>query len=353
MKPIALFAASAAFATAAVSGTASADSVIPENARAGQCFARIAVPVGQGSTNEQRMLVRDGVVEYSVVDATFSTEKVSYVAKDAHEKLIVVDEVGNPLRAGTEVKWKQNKDGSLELYPVAYNTVEEKVLVSEAYKKIEVVPGKFKTVEERVLLKPATTAWKIQDPGQVYAVLQNGQGLPPTRYDDKTGQVMCLVEEPAVYKTYSKQVLVQQPQLREVEVPAKYDTITRRIPISVQVKRVKVEPKYASYSVRKLATAASTRQKQVNPQYQTFSATIEAERKLEWAEVLCEVNLTRDKIREIQNALQSRGYNPGKIDGIYGRGTRNAIKAYQSRNNLGTGGITYEFLQHIGIGFAG
>ena len=46
----------------------------------------------------------------------------------------------------------------------------------------------------------------------------------------------------------------------------------------------------------------------------------------------------------LQTALIAAGYEPGPIDGLYGRGTANAIKAYQQDNGLVVDGVPSEAL---------
>jgi peptidoglycan hydrolase-like protein with peptidoglycan-binding domain len=43
---------------------------------------------------------------------------------------------------------------------------------------------------------------------------------------------------------------------------------------------------------------------------------------------------SRPTIKQIQTALTNAGYNPGAIDGRMGRQTKEAIRAFQSANNL-------------------
>jgi peptidoglycan hydrolase-like protein with peptidoglycan-binding domain len=67
--------------------------------------------------------------------------------------------------------------------------------------------------------------------------------------------------------------------------------------------------------------------------------------------VLCETNLSGDIISKIQEALNNAGFSPGKVDGVMGWRTTNALKAFQEKNELATGGITYETVQKLGIQF--
>lgn len=61
------------------------------------------------------------------------------------------------------------------------------------------------------------------------------------------------------------------------------------------------------------------------------------------------VNTTPGLVREIQQALLDKGYNPGSVDGVVGRNTRAALEAFQKQNNLSVGQITSETLQALGI----
>jgi Putative peptidoglycan binding domain. len=44
-------------------------------------------------------------------------------------------------------------------------------------------------------------------------------------------------------------------------------------------------------------------------------------------------------VRELQLILQSLGYNPGPIDGIYGHRTMNTVMRFQKDNGLTVDGI--------------
>lgn len=47
---------------------------------------------------------------------------------------------------------------------------------------------------------------------------------------------------------------------------------------------------------------------------------------------------SRPSVKQIQIALSNAGYNVGSIDGKMGKGTREAIKAFQKANNLSADG---------------
>ena len=51
---------------------------------------------------------------------------------------------------------------------------------------------------------------------------------------------------------------------------------------------------------------------------------------------------------DVQYALTNLGYNPGPVDGVAGRGTAAAVRAYEADNGLlVTGSVTTQLLQHL------
>ena len=46
-----------------------------------------------------------------------------------------------------------------------------------------------------------------------------------------------------------------------------------------------------------------------------------------------------DEVRRMQERLTELGYSPGTADGIFGSGTKSAVKAFQRRNKLEADGV--------------
>jgi hypothetical protein len=94
----------------------------------------------------------------------------------------------------------------LEVVPATYTPSKTKILVRPESNRYLATPATFKTVEEKVLIVPAKTVWK------------KGEGLVQ-KIDNVTGEIMCRVEVPAVYKTYSKNVIDKASAATLIPVP--------------------------------------------------------------------------------------------------------------------------------------
>ncbi len=204
----------------------------------------------------------------------------------------------------------------IEIVPARYDTVKQKVLVKEASYRIEEVPAVYETDTEKVLVKPAQTIWK------------KGRG-PIERVDHATGEILCLVEEPAVYETVKKRVLKQPATTRKIEIPAEYRTV----------------------SVRKMVEPPREKRVDLPASYETVTQRVKtADARMEWRPVLCETNTTPELIRRVQAALRDAGLEPGPVDGQLGRRTLTAVRDYQRRKGLPTGGgLTLATLDSLGV----
>jgi rare lipoprotein A len=52
--------------------------------------------------------------------------------------------------------------------------------------------------------------------------------------------------------------------------------------------------------------------------------------------------LTADQVKQAQEALKAEGFHPGSVDGVVGRRTREALRAYQAREGLLPTGVLDE-----------
>jgi peptidoglycan hydrolase-like protein with peptidoglycan-binding domain len=62
-------------------------------------------------------------------------------------------------------------------------------------------------------------------------------------------------------------------------------------------------------------------------------------------------NLSQDEIRQVQQALDSKGFNPGPVDGRLGPETKSALNQFQQKQGLQqTGTADEETLAALGVG---
>lgn len=297
------------------------DELFPPNARPGECYARVLFPE-QYRTSEERVLAREASERFEVVPARYETVTETVLVKEASSRL--------------------------EVIPAEYSTVEERVLVRPASSRIEEIPATYRTVSEQVLDKAAHTVWKKGSPesfgGAVVSQSVNG-----------TGELMCLVEVPATYRTVTRTVVDTPATTREIEIPAEYKTVTRRVVSKPATTREVVIPAvYDEVEVTRLVEAASSRRIEIPEEYKTVTKREKiSEARLEWQEVLCEVNATSSVVLELQQALDAKGYNVGGIDGRLGPGTISAVNQYAKSIGVPQGAnyVPMEVLEKLDISF--
>ncbi len=441
----------------------SADStVLPANAKPGECYAKVMVPA-EYNTEAEKVVIRDASNKIEVIPAKYETTETRVAVKEAAKKLIAVPATFETVKEQIEIEpaqmvWRTAVDAKAKiadprlvtlvsalgvaddakpgqcfsefLKPAEYKTEtqkllskeasetiaindpqykweEERVMIKEASSKLVEVPAEFQEVQEQVLESPAYTTWKV------------GKG-PNQRVDNATGEIMCLVEVPAKYRTVTKRVLKTPASTQTVEIPAQYDTvrvsklaepakqqnnnteaeyqtIEKRIKVSdakiswsaegaeadlgkatgnricltetpakfqtitkqmvktaATVKEVEIPADYKVIKVTKLVSPAQDKRIEIPAKYETISKTTKVKDGYQaWQPVLCETNTTRELITQIQQSLQTAGFNPGDIDGVIGRDTLTALDGYQRKNDLARGGVTMETLEKLGVKLGG
>lgn len=325
-----------------------------EAAQVGQCFSEYFVPA-KYETKTEKVLVKEASEKIEIIPAKYEVVEEKVLVKEASKKIIPV--------------------------PATYETVTEKVLVEPAktvWKKgrgpveridnstgeimcLVEVPAKYKTVTKRVIKTPATT--KVVEIPAEYAVRKVRKLVAPAQ--EKR------VKIPEEYTTVTKRVKVSDPKFIWVadadrknaegrptgnkiclkEVPAKYKVVTRRVvktPATTKV--VEIPAEYKTIKVRKLVAPAQEKRIVIPAKKQMVTKRIKvADEKMEWRQVLCETNMTKEIMTEIQRALKKAGFNPGPIDGKIGSATLRAVDEFQRKNNLERGGLTLDTLKALGV----
>lgn len=283
----------------------------PPNPKAGECYARVLTPAKYETRSE--------TIQSVAPSQRIETTKARYV----HDNRRVI---------ATEESTR------LVVVPATFKTVTETVVVQEASTRLVKTAASFRNVSEKVLVSPEREEWK------------RGRG-PIQKIDTLTGEIMCLVKVPAVYKTITRRVVDAPASVRTIEVPAKTKTITRRVVDTPATTRTVVVPAtYKTLHVHKLEQPATQRVVEIPGKTRTISKRIKVlDSQLEWRSILCETNTNGDVVRRLQRALKAENYNPGPIDGILGRETMAAVNKYQKANDLASGQLTIATLSKLGV----
>lgn len=293
--------------------------LFPPNAEPGRCYARILIPATYGESTET-VVVREAAERVEVIPARYETVTERVLVKDASTRL--------------------------ETIPPRYETVEERVLVRPESKRFEEVPATFRTVTEQVLVSPARTEWKR---GPASSFVDN---VVQSRTTD-TGEVMCLIEIPAQYKTVSRTVVDTPAHTREVVIPAEYRTISKTVVAQpASTREVVIPAEYDDIQVTKLVAPASERRIEIPAEYdQVTKRVMVSNEKLQWREVLCQVNLTDTNVRRLQTALTEKGYRSGPVDGVLGEKTLRGANKFAQDNGLpyGSNYIAIEVAEELGL----
>ena len=272
--------------------------VIPAmpDARAGECFALVKMPE-RFNTYQKEYEVRAASERIETIPPRYENVTEQFVAQEAYERVEVV--------------------------PAQFRMVTEQVEVAAPSSRYVSSEPVYETITEQVLEQPARTSWKL------------GRG-PVERIDNATGDIMCLVEEPAIYKNVTRRVLKAPAEAREVTVPGQYTTVSRRVlERPAEVRRVVVPEQLATRTVRRQVEPGAIRRIPIPAQLGTTTVRELTEpARLEWRSVLCETNMTTGNIQRVQAALMREGFNPGPVDGRLNSQTISALNAYQRARNL-------------------
>ncbi len=207
--------ASALFGAAAAAQTPhpiQAPTSLPD-AQAGQCYQFVRIDA-EYETVMQTIVVADEYEIYDVTDPRLERRERSYVSREPAMRYRVTEPV--------------------------YETVTEQVQVRPGYVRYEVTPAETRTVAERVLVREARMVWRR---GYV-------DGARQVRHDPETGEIWCLVEEPAQYETVHRTLVTRNAHVREVPVEPRYDTITRDVLVQpATVEEVPIPAQHARYDI--------------------------------------------------------------------------------------------------------
>lgn len=226
--------------------------------------------------------------------------------------------------------------------PAEYRTVTRQVIDRPASVRTVEVPGESKSVKTRVVVTPARTE-EIVIPATFKTVTREVVASAPTTRE---------IPVPGAKATVSRRVVDAPASTRKIPVPAVFETVVRRVVDTPASLREEFTPAvYKTVTRQVIDQPATTREIAVPAQYETLSNRVQvAQASTERRAVLCETNATPAKIREIQQALKTAGYNPGPVNGVLRAATMNAVNRYQQSKGLPVDGfLNLETVKALGV----
>lgn len=263
----------------------------PSHAEAGQCYTRVHHDA-QYNTIHESVVIADGYETYEIyvngrlvdshtVDPVLETHTRQYVSREAGMRYRVTEPV--------------------------YETVREQVQVQPAYSRYVVEPARHETVSERVLIREARLVWRR---GYV-------EGARSYRHDPETGEVWCLVEEPAEYRTVTRTVVAEPGSVREIPVDPRFQTIEREVlrqPATVE--EIPIPARHASYEYATLVHPAEVRARYVEERTDVLERyELVAGERYEWRLVECaDIDFSRHRSQSYQSSQAPQTSNPARRD---------------------------------------
>jgi len=192
-------------------------SLYPPDAKPGECYAKVLVPARYDTISE-KVVKREASEKVAIIPAKYEWVEERILTKESTETLTVV--------------------------PAVYRWVEERVMVEPASTRLVPVPAQYESVSERVLDRPEQTVWK------------KGRG-PIEKIDNTTGEILCLVIEPATYKSINRTIVKTPASTRSVDVPAVFKTVRKQVvDRPAEVRKSTVPAAYSTIRVRKMVEPA-------------------------------------------------------------------------------------------------
>lgn len=296
----------------------------PPDSDAGSCFARVLIPETTEIVTEQ-VIDEPERTEVRFIPAVLETYTQEVLVKEATKAYTVI--------------------------PAQFATQTEEVL--EAPERIEtiVIPATFETQTEKVLIRPAYTTWK---PGAGLFGRNVPDASAGTGSAMSTGELLCRVEVPDQFENITRTRIVTPERTETRVMPARYRTISRQVVASpARVVEEDVPAVYETITLQREVTPAQEETLVIAATYRTVEKrVVTGGGSVEWREVLCDTNTSPAKIKEVQQALNDKGYAV-PTDGDFGPATLKAMEAYQRANGLPVGYLTVRTVETLGVAVNG
>jgi hypothetical protein len=260
----------------------------------------------------------------------------------------------------------------LKEIPPVYKNETERILVEPAHTRIEVTPAEFETITEKIKVKNAdsyTNPTTTISENDLFSNTSSQHELSPSykQWEKTKIKENCqstipenclewqLVDVPATIIFINKKERANK-ELPTSKAPTissseQFMTITRKVlKKEASYKEVQVPAQYATVTKQILVTPRRFEQVQIPATTQSINKIILIREGgfMEANEVVCKEDYPR-YMRNLQLRLKDRGLFNGNIDGRLNKATKNAIVAFQVKNNLPVGQLDYKTLKMLDL----
>ena len=284
---------------------------LPPAVKPGECYVRVRVSA-KFETTEERVLVKPEAIRYEVTPAEF---------KESEKEIVIKPE-----------------SITYEIVPAQFETKEVEVLLAPDFTKMTATEPLFQSEEKQVETRAARLALKL-DANPLGA----GGGL--------NTEVLSLAQDAAEIKAYTRNLLTKPAQVQQEKIPRTVEKIATQVLVKpAEVKEIKVPAEVKKVTVRELVRPATKKEIKIPAEYTTVSRQrLITPEKIVWRRIVCTAQMTPELITNIQTKLKEKGVDPGELNGQLSDATKAALVNYQAQHSLAQGGLTYEFLNHLGI----
>lgn len=307
-----LFTATVTFAQ--VSEAEILDNTPPQPSEYGKCYAKCKIPAKYETTTRQ-VLVSGGTTNTKTVPAKYETVTERVMVKEG------------------SVKYKY--------IPAKYETVTQQVLAKEGSCKVVYTPAQYTTTTNKRLVKEAYGQW-VRKPKAAGCVSEN----PEDCY------VLCWEEVAAQYEYDVDQVLVSSESYDTVYADPVYKTIkVQRVVEPARTVQEEIPPVYKDITRKVLVQCEGVMTTTTPAKYKTVKdrVMVSPEGVTDWVEVVCNRDINLGMVSQVQQALNSRGYDAGSVDGVMGARTKAALIKFQTDNSLPTGNLNIATMKALGL----
>lgn len=328
----------------------------------------VAIPA-EYETVQKQVQIKPAIVKMVEVPPVYETVEETYVVEEGYIRYEVAEPTFETVTERIEIRPATTKWIKKQADATCLSADPDDCLV---WCMVE-IPAEFKTITKRV--NRGCDGSGKADAGCVKSIEIPAKLGKRTVKKIKTPATIKEETIPAEYRTFSiravkteayvkeeiipaentpskKQILKTPASIREEEISGETVTVTKEVlktPSGIRTENIPAER--AANTIKVVKKPATIRSESLLPE--TVAITRRQLQKeggfSEWREVLCGEKVTGYTIRQIQEALNKKGYNIGTPDNVMGAKTKAALIKFQKDHRLPEGQLDMETLKALGV----